>query len=81
LGSAGSTVGLSRNIGIRHDIIVTTDATGRYSAGVPAGFYDVFVSATAFTPSAAKVRVKKEQRMTYNSTLRVDPLVSRELAD
>ncbi|MGA3055506.1 MAG: carboxypeptidase-like regulatory domain-containing protein [Candidatus Korobacteraceae bacterium] len=78
--SAGSTVGLSDNIGIQHDVIVTTDATGRYSAGVPAGFYDVFVSAMAFTPTAAKVRVKKEQRITYNSTLRPDPLVSRELA-
>ncbi len=78
--SAGSTVGLSDNIGIQHDVIVTTDATGRYSADVPAGFYDVFVSAMAFTPTAAKVRVKKEQRITYNSTLRTDPLVSRELA-
>jgi len=55
-------------------------STGRYSAVVPAGFYDVFVSAMAFTPTAAKVRVKKEQRITYNSTLRPDPLVSRELA-
>ena len=79
--SAGSTVGLSDNIGIQHDVIVTTDTTGRYSAGVPVRFYDVFVSATAFMPSVAKVRVKKEQRITYNSTLRVDPLVSRELAD
>jgi len=78
--SAGSTVGLSDNTGIQHDVIVTTDTTGRYSAVVPAGFYDVFVSAMAFTPTAAKVRVKKEQRITYNSTLRPDPLVSRELA-
>ena len=78
--SAGSTVGLSDNIGIQHDVIVTTDTTGRYSAVVPAGFYDVFVSAMAFTPTAAKVRVKKEQRITYNSTLRPDLLVSRELA-
>ena len=78
--SAGSTVGLSDNVGIQHDVIVTTDAAGRYSAGVPAGFYDVFVSAMAFTPTAAKVRVKKEQLLTYNSTLKPDPLVSRELA-
>jgi hypothetical protein len=77
---AGSAVGLSDNIGIQQDVIVTTDTAGRYSAGVPAGFYDVFVSAIAFTPTAAKVRVKKEQLLTYNSTLRPDPLVSRELA-
>jgi hypothetical protein len=78
--SAGSTVGLSDNIGIQRDIILTTDANGNYSANVPAGFYDVFVSATAFTPIAAKVRVKQAQRITYNSALTVDPLVSRELA-
>ena len=78
--SAGSTVGLSDNIGIQHDVIVTTDTTGRYSAVVPAGFYDVFVSAMAFTPNAAKVRVKKDHRIIYNTTLKPDPLVSRELA-
>ena len=77
--SAGSTVGLSDNIGIQHDVIVTTDTNGRYLAEVPAGFYDVFVSAIAFTPTASKVRVKKG-RITYSSTLRPDPLVSRELA-
>jgi len=78
--SAGSKVGLSDNVGIQNDLITTTDASGRYSGEVPTGFYDVFVSATAFTPTAAKVRVQKEQRTTHNSTLRLDPLVSRELA-
>ena len=77
--SAGSTVGLSDNVGIQHDVTVTTDSNGRYLAEVPAGFYDVFVSAMAFTPTAAKVRVKKT-RITYNSRLRPDPLVSHELA-
>ena len=79
--SAGSAVGLSDNIGIPHDVTVTTDSNGRYVAEVPAGFCDVFVSAMAFTPAAAKVRVKKDHRITYNSTLRPDPLVLSELAD
>jgi Carboxypeptidase regulatory-like domain len=78
--SSGSTVGLADNIGIQQDVIVTTGADGRYSAGVPAGFYDVFVSAMAFTPTAAKVRVKQGQHTAHNSMLRADPLVSRELA-
>jgi hypothetical protein len=56
--SSGSTVGLTDNIGITQDVIVVTDANGSYSASVPSGFYDVFVSAMGFTPSAAKVRVK-----------------------
>ena len=77
--SAGSTVGLSDNIGIQHDVIVTTDTTGRYSAVVPAGFYDLFVSAMAFTPSAAKVRVKQGQSTPFSTKLRADPLVTKEL--
>ncbi len=67
--SSGSAVGLKDNVGIRHDVVVTTDASGKYSVGVPAGFYDVFVSAIAFTPTAAKVRVKQGQQTGYNSTL------------
>jgi hypothetical protein len=78
--SAGSTVGLSDNVGIQQDLIVTTKANGEYSANVPAGFYDVFVSAMAFTPTAGKVRVKQGHRVTYNSALKPDPLVFKELA-
>jgi Carboxypeptidase regulatory-like domain len=78
--SAGSTVGVTDNIGIQQDLVVTTDESGTYSANVPPGFYDVFVSAMAFTPTAAKVRVKQAQPTRYNSALRPDPLVSRELA-
>ncbi len=78
--SAGSTVGLSDNIGIKQDLVVTTDASGRYSASVPAGFYDVFVSQMAFTPTAAKVRVKHAQSVELYVVLKPDPLVSRELA-
>jgi hypothetical protein len=77
--SAGSTVGLTDNIGIQRDLVVTTDQSGTYSVNVPPGFYDVFVSATAFTPTAAKVRVKQARRTKYNSALKADPLVSGEL--
>ena len=51
---SGSTVGLTDNIGTPQDITVVTDARGNYSTSVPSGFYDVFVSAMAFTPTAAK---------------------------
>lgn len=79
--SSGSTVGLTDNIGTKQDMIVVTDPSGNYSVGVPAGFYDVFVSAMAFTPTATKVRVKKGQRTTFNAKLQADPLVSKELGD
>ena len=73
--SSGSAVG---HLGFKQDVIVATDASGHYSADVPAGFYDVFVSAPAFTPIAAKVIVK-EQKVIFNAKLYVDPLVSKEI--
>jgi hypothetical protein len=57
---------------------LVTDTSGHYSADVPRGFYDVFVSAMAFTPTAAKVRVK-EGATTLSRELKADPLVSKEL--
>jgi hypothetical protein len=77
--SSGSTVGLKDNIGIKQDVAVVTDANGHYSADVPPGFYDVFVSARAFTPTAAKVRVKEGHATTLSRKLKVDPFVSKEL--
>ena len=77
--SSGSTVGLKDNIGVQKDLVAVTDAAGKYSMIVPPGFYDVFVSAGAFTPAATKVRVKKRQRATFNAKLGADPLVTKEL--
>jgi hypothetical protein len=62
-------------------VIMVTDASGNYSAKVPTGFYDVFVSAMAFTPAATKVRVKQGQPTTFSTKLKVDALVSKELGD
>ena len=73
--SSGSTLGY---LGFKQDVIVVTDASGHYSASVPPGFYDVFVSAPAFTPIAAKV-ILKEQKAIFNAKLYVDPLVSKEI--
>jgi len=71
---------LRDNLGIKQDVTVLTDASGHYSANVPAGFYDLFVSAMAFTPTAAKVRVKEGQSTAFSTKLKVDPLVSKALA-
>jgi hypothetical protein len=78
--SAGSSVGLRDNIGIKQDVTVLKDASGHYSSDVPPGFYDVFVSAKAFTPTAPKVRVKKGQPGLFSPMLNADPLVTKELA-
>jgi hypothetical protein len=79
--SSGSTVGLRDNVGIKQDVMVVTDASGDYSVNVPPGFYDVFVSSMAFTPTATKVRVKQGRPATFSTKLNADPLVSKELGD
>jgi hypothetical protein len=76
---SGSTVGLTDNIGTKQDVIVVTDERGQYSATVPPGFYDLFVTAMAFTPVATKVRVKEGQHASFNAKLRADRLVTKEL--
>ena len=77
--SSGSTVGLRDNVGLKQDVVVVTDASGRYSRNVLAGFYDVFVSAMAFTPTATKLRVKDGKSSNFDAKLKVDPLASKEL--
>src|SRR5258708_21368230 len=57
--------------GSTQDVSVLTDASGAYSAPVPAGVYPVSVSAPAFTPIATKVIVKEGQRAVLNATLYV----------
>jgi hypothetical protein len=78
---SGSSVGLTDNVGIKEDIVVVTDTDGHYSVDVPAGFYDVFVSAMAFTPTATKVRVKENHTTTFAAKLKPDALVTKELGD
>jgi hypothetical protein len=72
---SGRTCGAAPNL--NQDMSVVTDSTGMYSITVPTGFYDVFVSAPAFTPIAAKVIVKEHRQTKLNLKLFVDPLVSK----
>jgi hypothetical protein len=78
--SAGSTVGLVTNVGIKKDLTIKADHHGSFAADLPAGFYDVFVSAMAFTPASRKVRIL---RAPVDFTLRmdVDPLITKELGN
>jgi hypothetical protein len=78
---SGSEVGLTTNVGIKQDLTVTTDANGSFSAELPPGFYDVLVSATAFSPDCRKIRLKARETVTYDAKLNVSPLVSQELGD
>jgi hypothetical protein len=77
--SAGSTVGLTTNVGIKNDLVTKTDNNGKFAVELPPGFYDVFVSAMAFTPACQKLRVRAVPTNAATFRLSVDPLVGREL--
>lgn len=76
---SGSKVGQNGNVGISQDVSVLTNADGDYSAKVPPGFYDVFISAPMFTPTAIKVMVKQGQPTIASMKLTLDPLVSKQI--
>ena len=75
---AGSKV-LTTNVGIANDVTARTDEEGRFRLDLPPGFYDVFVSAMAFSPHCTKVRVLRPVRL--NLKLRADPIVTKEIGD
>ena len=78
---SGSDAGLKSNVGIRQTLNLTTDAAGLFSAELPPGFYDVFVSATAFSPECTKIRITAGKTATYNAKMKVSSLVVKELGD
>jgi Carboxypeptidase regulatory-like domain len=70
---------LGDNIGIKQDITLTTDSDGKFFLELPPGFYDVFVTATAFAPRCDKIRLKDKQVKAYEVKLKVSPVTSKEL--
>jgi hypothetical protein len=76
---SGSAVGLHTNVGIKEDVRLQTGKHGDFSVQLPPGFYDIFVSAMAFSPACRKIRLKDEKVSKFQVELRVDPLVTDEL--
>ena len=76
--AAGSNY-LGDNVGIKEDITVTTDSNGQFVLELPPGFYDVFVTATAFAPHCEKIRLRDKQAKAYEVKLKVSPVTSKEL--
>jgi len=70
---------LKDNLGIKQDIATTTDSSGRFSVELPPGFYDVLVTAMAFTPHCDKVRLKDKEAGSYELRLKISPVTSKEL--
>jgi hypothetical protein len=76
--SSGSNY-LKDNVRIRQDATASSDSNGKFSLDLPAGFYDVFVTATAFSPHCEKIRLKDTEVRTYRVRLKLSPVTSKEL--
>ena len=79
--SAGSTVGLRDNIGIKADLIISTKGDGTFSVELPPGFFDVFATSPAFTPACRKARVKPGQTIELIFRINADPLYTSEMGN
>ena len=79
--SSGSTVGLQDNIGLKNDLTVQTDERGKFTAAVPPGFYDLFVSARGFSPVCLKARNKPGTVARYKVKLQASPIITKEMGD
>jgi hypothetical protein len=76
---AGSTAGLTTNVGIKTDLSIRTNDLGTISIDLPPGFYDVFVAATAFTPTCRKIRIQVGKGQEITLSLQADPLYTAEM--
>ena len=79
--SSGSDVGLKSNIGEKNDLTMQTDERGEFQAPLPPGFYDVFVSANAFSPACLKARLTTGKAIRYKLKLQASSLVTKERGD
>lgn len=70
---------LPDNISMKADVTATTDKDGRFSIDLPPGFYDVFVTAMAFSPRAEKIRLRGNGSHRKDFTLDVSAVTSKEL--
>src|SRR5215470_1271212 len=55
-----------------------TDSQGQAKAGLPSGFYDVFVALAGFAPSARKVRITEGHGASLSFALELDVAWAKE---
>jgi len=63
------------------DVTVYSDSKGQFKIDVTPGFWDIFVSAPAFSPQCTKLRVSDSAPGVYTPQLHADPLVIEEFGD
>ena len=76
---SGSTVGLTTNVGIKEDLHLKTNDEGRFWTEIPPGFYDIFVTWSAFTPECRKIRLKAGDSGRVSFALKPNALVTAEI--
>ena len=65
--ASGAGVGLKSNVGVSNDVILQRDSQGKFQTDLPPGFYDVFVSAMAFSPKCQKIRIRPGDLVAFNT--------------
>lgn len=76
---SGNMLGLTKDFNTELNLPPATDNKGTSNTNLEPGFYDVFVTAAAFTPSCKKIRVKPEQPISETFRLEANSLVTAEL--
>jgi hypothetical protein len=71
--------GVKDNFGTTEDKTATTDIGGYFSIEVPAGVYDIFVSAPGFAPHSQKITVKAKKSFRYEARLSVTRMIQIKL--
>ncbi|MGC2528891.1 MAG: carboxypeptidase-like regulatory domain-containing protein [Candidatus Acidiferrum sp.] len=67
--------GVKENLGTNEIKTTTTDETGHFSLELPAGLYDIFVSAAGFSPHCEKIVVGATERHLYKAQLSVSRML------
>ncbi|MGC1482904.1 MAG: carboxypeptidase-like regulatory domain-containing protein [Candidatus Acidiferrum sp.] len=63
--------GVKENLGTNENKAIMTDETGHFSLELPAGVYDIFVSAAGFSPHCEKITVKAKESLRYEARMSV----------
>lgn len=65
--------------GGKNDIVLKTNASGRFNVQLEPGFYDICVMAMGFTPRCYKVLMDDGQTSERRTQLRIDPIIVERL--
>lgn len=63
----------------RQDISVTTDKDGKFTAEVPSGYYDIFISAPAFDPQCEKLHLDQREKKSLEVKLSLSKITMKEM--